>query len=105
VVIALASRSYQRKGPKYSMTSEPVGLWLAGVRVPSPAPCHLTRALDMETSAIFALAKYRHVEAPSAQIISDVLTEDKWTLAFNSQTVGESEEILLKNVLETDCEK
>jgi uridine phosphorylase len=62
-------------------------------------------AVDMETSAVFALAKYRHVEAASAQIISDVLTEDKWTLALNSQAVRESEEILLKNVLETVCEK
>jgi uridine phosphorylase len=62
-------------------------------------------AVDMETSAIFALAKYRHVEVASAQIISDVLTEDKWMLAFDSQMVRESEEILLKNVLEAVSEK
>ena len=57
-------------------------------------------AVDMETSAIFAVAKYRNVEAASAQVISDVLTENGWLQAFGHQSVRESTEALLKSVLE-----
>jgi uridine phosphorylase len=57
-------------------------------------------AVDMETSAIFTIAKYRNVRAASAQVISDVLTEKGWKLAFGHQSVRESIEALLKNVLE-----
>jgi hypothetical protein len=39
VVIALASRSkFAQKGHVPKQTSQPVGLWLAGVRIPFPAP-------------------------------------------------------------------
>jgi uridine phosphorylase len=62
-------------------------------------------AVDMETSAIFAVAKYRGVEAASAQVISDVLTENKWALAFGHQSVIESMGTVLKAVLETISEK
>jgi uridine phosphorylase len=62
-------------------------------------------AVDMETSAVFAIAKYRNVRAASAQVISDVLTENGWELAFGHQSVRESTETLLKNVLETISEK
>lgn len=58
-------------------------------------------AVDMETSAIFAVAKYRNVEAASAQVISDILTENGWLQAFGHQSVRESTEALLKSVLET----
>jgi uridine phosphorylase len=61
-------------------------------------------AVDMETSAVFAIAKYRNVSAASAQVISDVLTENGWELAFGHQLVKESTETLLKNVLETISE-
>ncbi len=54
----------------------------------------------METSAIFAIAKYRNVEAASAQVISDVLTETGWLQAWEGQSVREKTEILLKAVLE-----
>lgn len=57
-------------------------------------------AVNMETSAIFAVAKYRNVEAASAQVISDVLTETGWLQAFEHQSVRENTEILLKAVLE-----
>jgi len=57
-------------------------------------------AVDMETSAIFALAKFRNVEAASAQAISDVLTEKGWLQAFEHQSVRESTKALLKSVLE-----
>jgi uridine phosphorylase len=58
-------------------------------------------AVNMETSAIFAVAKYRGVEAASAQVISDILTEKGWFQAFHEKSVRESVEILLKAVLET----
>ena len=57
-------------------------------------------AVDMETSAIFAVAKYRNVEAASAQVISDVLTENGWLQAFGHQSVRENTQVLLKAVLE-----
>jgi uridine phosphorylase len=56
--------------------------------------------VDMETSAIFSLAGYRHVQAVSAQVISDILTESNWKLAFGYETVVKSEKALLKAVLE-----
>jgi len=58
-------------------------------------------AVDMETSAVFAVTKYRNVEAASAQVISDVLTETGWLQAFHHQSVRENTEILLKAVLAT----
>lgn len=62
-------------------------------------------AVDMETSAVFAIAKYRKVRAASAQVISDVLTENGWELAFGHQSVRQSTETLLQNVLEVISEK
>jgi uridine phosphorylase len=62
-------------------------------------------AVDMETSAVFAIAKYRNVKAASAHIISDILTESGWQLAFGDQSVRESTEVLLKAVIETICEE
>jgi uridine phosphorylase len=62
-------------------------------------------AVNMETSAVFAIAKYRNVRAASAQVISDVLTESGWKMAFGHQSVRESTGTLLKNVLETVSEK
>jgi uridine phosphorylase len=58
-------------------------------------------AVNMETSAIFAVAKYRKVEAASAQVISDILTEKGWLQAFYEKSVRESTEVLLETVLET----
>lgn len=55
--------------------------------------------VNMETSAIFALARYRKVEAASAQVISDILTETGWLQAFHSESVKNSTETLLRNVL------
>ena len=56
--------------------------------------------VDMETSAVFAVAKYRNVEAASTQIISDILTESGWQPHFfRNQSVRENTEILVKVVL------
>lgn len=57
--------------------------------------------VNMETSAIFALARYRNVEAASAQVISDVLSETGWLQAFEDRSVSENTQDLLKAVLET----
>jgi uridine phosphorylase len=56
-------------------------------------------AVNMETSAVFALAKYRNVEAASVQAISDILTENGWLQAYEHQSVLESTEAVLKAVL------
>jgi uridine phosphorylase len=58
-------------------------------------------AVDMETSAVFAIAKYRNIKAASAQVISDILTENGWQLAFQDKSVRENTEALVKIVLET----
>jgi len=55
---------------------------------------------DMETSAIFAVAEYRHVEAASAQVISDILSETGWLQAWDHKSVREKSEALLRAVLE-----
>jgi uridine phosphorylase len=57
-------------------------------------------AVDMETSAIFALAKYRNVDAVSAQVISDVLSESGWLQAFGTELVLEARKSLMKSILE-----
>lgn len=57
-------------------------------------------AVNMETSTIFAVARYRNVEAASAQIVSDVLSETGWLQAFGHQQVREKGRILVKAVLE-----
>ncbi len=56
-------------------------------------------AVDMETSAIFAVAQYRNVKAASALVISDILTEEGWLYAFDAQRVKENTRILLEDVL------
>lgn len=57
-------------------------------------------AVNMETSAVFAVAKYRNVEAASAQVVSDVLSETGWLQAFGHQQVRKNARILIKAVLE-----
>jgi uridine phosphorylase len=57
-------------------------------------------AVNMETSAIFAVAKYRNVETASAQVISDVLTEEGWLQAWEHRLVRENTEALVRLVLE-----
>ena len=52
-------------------------------------------AVNMETSALFAVAKYRNVEIASAQVISDVLSMEGWFPAFRHQTVSSSLKRLL----------
>ena len=56
-------------------------------------------AVNMETSAIFAVAKYRSVEAASLQVISDILSEKGWLPAFHHETVKENTKIAVKTAL------
>ena len=57
-------------------------------------------AVNMEASAVFAVAKYRNVEAASVQVISDLLSENGWLQAFEQQTVRENIEKTVKIALE-----
>lgn len=56
-------------------------------------------AVNMETSALFAVAKYRSVEIASAQVISDVLSKDRWLPAFKHEKVSSSLQNLLKLIV------
>jgi len=62
-------------------------------------------AVNMETSAVFAVAKYRNVEAVSIQVISDLLSEEGWLQAFGQQAVRENSrkavEIALRALVES----
>lgn len=57
-------------------------------------------AVDMETSAVFAVAKYRKIEAASAMVMSDILAETGWLQAFEHDSVIGNAELLLKSVLQ-----
>ena len=54
----------------------------------------------METSALFAVAKYRGVEMASAQVVSDVLSEQGWLPAFGQGPVREGLKALVECVVE-----
>ena len=56
--------------------------------------------VDMETSALFAVAKYRGVEIASAQVVSDVLSQDGWLPAFRHESVREGLKALTECVVE-----
>ena len=57
-------------------------------------------AVNMETSALFAVARYRNVEIASVQVISDVLSEERWQPAFQDERVSGSMQSLLNIVIE-----
>ena len=46
------------------------------------------KVVNMESSAVFALAKYRGIDAASVQIISDVVSEKGWEPAFHAVDVN-----------------
>lgn len=60
--------------------------------------------VDMEASAIFAVAKYRKVKAASIFIISDILTENGWRQYFNSKAIDDSLKKILKIFLDNFLE-
>jgi uridine phosphorylase len=57
-------------------------------------------AVNMETSALFAVAKFRQIELASIQVISDVLSEQGWTPAFHHKAISESLQSVLTVVLD-----
>jgi len=44
-------------------------------------------AIDMETSALFAVAKHRKANIASLQVVSDILSETGWSPAFRQTSV------------------
>ena len=55
--------------------------------------------VNMESSAIFAVAKYREIQVASVQIISDVVSEEGWHAAFHSHIVDRRRRDVLAAVL------
>ncbi len=43
--------------------------------------------VNMETSALFALGEYRHVDVASVQVVSDLLGESEWRASFHEKHV------------------
>jgi uridine phosphorylase len=56
------------------------------------------RVVNMESSAIFAVASYRGIETASVQVISDVVSET-WEPAFHTEVVNEGRMKVLDAVL------
>jgi uridine phosphorylase len=52
--------------------------------------------VNMETSSIFALAKYRRVEAASIQVVSDILLKEGWNPAFHHDKVLENRHAIMR---------
>ena len=55
--------------------------------------------VEMEASALFAIAKYRHAELGAMFTISDSLAELEWKPEFHSKQTSEGLEILYKAAL------
>jgi len=58
------------------------------------------RVVNMESSAVFAVASYRGIEAASVQIVSDVVSEKKWVPAFHKDLVNARRDEALAAVLQ-----
>lgn len=56
------------------------------------------RVVNMESSAIFAVAAYRRVKAASVQIVSDLVSEKSWEPAFHSEIVNRRRQEVLTAV-------
>jgi uridine phosphorylase len=59
------------------------------------------QVVNMESSAIFALAAYRRAEAASVQIVSDLVAKEGWEPAFHSELVNRRRHEVLSAVLRT----
>jgi uridine phosphorylase len=56
--------------------------------------------VNMETSALLAVARYRRVRFSSIQVVSDVLSDHGWLIAFGSKQVQRSTNLAMKGALE-----
>ncbi len=52
--------------------------------------------VNMETSSIFAIAKFRKVDAASIQVVSDILLHGGWKPAFRVERVLENRQAMLR---------
>lgn len=57
------------------------------------------RVVNMESSAIFAIAKFRGIDACSVQIVSDVVSVKGWNAAFHKEIVDKRRGEVLQAVL------
>lgn len=60
--------------------------------------------VNMETSALFALAKFRRARIASVQVVSDIVTEELWRPAFHLKKVSQRSEEATKAVLDVLAE-
>lgn len=58
------------------------------------------KTVEMEASALFAVAKLRNVKIAAAFVVSDIVGEEKWDPAFDSKHVNQKLETLLESCLE-----
>ena len=58
------------------------------------------KTVEMEASALFAVAKLRKVKIASAFVVSDVLMEDKWNPQFDEKHVREKMNLILDASIE-----
>lgn len=56
--------------------------------------------VNMETSAVLAVARYRKIQLSSIQVVSDILSDHGWLIAFGSKQVQESMKQAMKGALE-----
>ncbi len=59
------------------------------------------KTVDMETSALFAVAEFRKVKMASCLVVSDILGEDKWDPQFDSKHVKQKLKKLIDIAIET----
>lgn len=57
--------------------------------------------VNMESSAVLAVAKYRGIEAASAQIVSDIVSEKRWDPAFHRDVVDKRRQEVLAAVFKS----
>lgn len=60
--------------------------------------------VDMETSAVYALAKYRNVEAVALHVVSDIVGGEKWQTGFGWKKIIDSSRIA-SNILIKACQE
>jgi len=60
-------------------------------------------AVDMETSALFSVSKFRGVELAVVLVVSDELSTLKWVHGFRNPTFHESRKRVIKSTLMSTC--
>jgi uridine phosphorylase len=57
------------------------------------------KVVNMESSALFAVSKYRNIEVGSVQIVSDMVSEERWDPAFHKGSIATRRGTVLSAVL------